>query len=199
MSQNEYNNYLSPTHKTKSKRKDYYSSESYYDSADSDTLDSMESGSPINSFTNRHQYRTNNQSVRHRLHHPQTSSLSTKSTTHSKHHRYYRRSFKKFKPSYSHKKPKRQRRQHQQNSALRIIAGTILFLIAFSIYYAYGDYLTITALKQNHHSIIQFIATYPIFSPLIFILFECIVVGLTIPGATVLSMAAGTITFLQLS
>ena len=76
---------------------------------------------------------------------------------------------------------------------LKIGAGLSLFVFAVSIYYFYGDLLTFSALKQNHHFIIEFIDQYPISSPLIFMCFECVVVGLTIPGATVLSMAAGKV------
>merc|ERR1719295_37419 len=74
---------------------------------------------------------------------------------------------------------------------LKVVAGASLFVFAVSMYYLFGDLLTFSALKRNHHSIIEFIDQYPVSSPLIFMCFECIVVGLTIPGATVLSMASG--------
>lgn len=105
-------------------------------------------------------------------------------------HGLYRRSFKRFQPQY-------QSGTHDagttgKDSRLKTIAGVCLFVFALSIYYFYGDLLTFGALKQNHHAIIAYIAQKPMLSPLIFVVFECVVVGLTIPGATVLSMAAGT-------
>ena len=188
---------------------------------DSDTLDDMESQSPVHPPFAQYPYRSPNYS------HPRTSTpnmntphnirlrkpikslqpspnsrsnsaFSTSSSmSSSPKNGIYRRNFKRFQPKYGYgmgynklfKTGKSG--QKKEDYTFKIILGVSLFLFAVSIYYFYGDLLTFSALKENHHAIIEFIDEYPRFSPMIFIIFECIVVGLTIPGATVLCMAAG--------
>ena len=186
-----------------------------HEDPDSDTLDDMESQSPIHPYT---KYRSpdprtstanintktpSNIRLRKPIKSLQPSPASAYSTSHSisasmspSSKGIYRRNFKRFQPKYGYfKSPSTVKGKgkggKKEDYTFKIILGVGLFLFAISFYYFYGDLLTFSALKQNHHAIIEFIDKYPRFSPMIFIIFECIVVGLTIPGATVLSMAAG--------
>ena len=167
---------------------------------DSDPLNELEQQSPPRPPALQSNYSgpysPNNQAVRQRLRRPIRSfPLSapkpspSPSPLKSPFHKRAHRKFPSHRPSRRHHPaPSRP----QQSATLKIVAGVCLFVFAVSIYYFYGDLLTFSALKENHHSIIEFIDRYPVTSPLLFMCFECIVVGLTIPGATVLSMAAGT-------
>lgn len=183
--------------------------------ADSDTLNELEQQSPIRptpsgnpSFQSSYSgpYSPNNHAVRQRLRRPirsydnrlnkpfqprspvpDASPSPTKSPI-------LKRSFRKFPSHHKHRRHHHHHHPPSKSPFIKIAAGLSLFVFAVSIYYFYGDLLTFSALKQNHHFIIEFIDQYPISSPLIFMCFECIVVGLTIPGATVLSMAAGKYT-----
>eukprot|EP01084_Bolivina_argentea_P099811 179352_1 len=180
--------YSSPlqSHTKRTRLNGYYNTDSQDSGGD---FEDIESQSPTHSTYKPPHPRTftNNHSVRHRLRKPIKSLQSSSPNTTPHKPRYYKRNFKKFQPQYKYKKPI----QSKEDYTYRILLAITLIIIALSIYYFYGDLLTFSSLKSNHHHIIQFIDRYPVSSPIIFIVFECVVVGLTIPGATVLCMAAG--------
>ena len=74
---------------------------------------------------------------------------------------------------------------------VRLIFGLFLVFSAFFIYWYYGRYLTFTSIRENHSLLVSFIDNHPFLAPLTYIIVCVVVVGLTIPGATVLCMASG--------
>jgi len=71
--------------------------------------------------------------------------------------------------------------------------GVMIILISLWLWWNYGEYLTLKSLRVHHQHISEYVQRYPYAAPLVYVVTVIVVVGLTLPGATVLSMAAGLV------
>jgi len=74
----------------------------------------------------------------------------------------------------------------------RLIPIVLLLSLMF-IAWKYGvyDFLTLDFLRTNRHSLLEFVRSYPISAPIIYILFYILLVSLSIPGAVYLTLLSG--------
>ncbi len=66
-------------------------------------------------------------------------------------------------------------------------------------FFGLGDYFTFDSLKANRQKLLSFTESYPILSPLLFITLYTIVVALSLPAATLLTLFGGFLFPLPLS
>lgn len=77
------------------------------------------------------------------------------------------------------------------NKLYRGILGAIVIGVALAVYTKYGHFLTFRSLRTHRGNILQFVAANPRVAPVYYILTIICVIGLTIPGATLLSLTGG--------
>jgi uncharacterized membrane protein YdjX (TVP38/TMEM64 family) len=76
---------------------------------------------------------------------------------------------------------------------LRRMVPLVLLAAAVAAWFAFGgsDYLSFASLRENRAWLMQFVAERPVLSVLAYLLVYAVTVTLSIPGATVLSIAGG--------
>lgn len=73
------------------------------------------------------------------------------------------------------------------------LLGLIAILIALFFLLGWQDYFSLSYLKQQHEAILAYRGTHPKISILIYTLIYIAVTGLSLPGATILTLAGGAI------
>lgn len=74
---------------------------------------------------------------------------------------------------------------------VRILAGALVVSISVTLYWQFHELLTVASLRQNHSAILELVAANPRLAPLCYMSTLIVVIGLTCPGATMLSFIGG--------
>ncbi len=77
-------------------------------------------------------------------------------------------------------------------SKTRLI-GVIVVLVVLFFYFDMQDYLSLTKLQSQQATILSYYANHPILTLLVYGLIYIVVTGLSLPGATVLTLAGGAL------
>lgn len=73
----------------------------------------------------------------------------------------------------------------------RAVLGAAVIATALFVYKRYGQLLTFRSLRENRANIVQYVEDNPKYAPMLYMMTIVAVVGLTIPGATLLSLTGG--------
>lgn len=73
----------------------------------------------------------------------------------------------------------------------RILALCLMLGTSAALYVKYHHLLTVSSLKQNHGKIQEMVEAHPVAAPLMYIGTLIVVIGITCPGATMLSFIGG--------
>lgn len=74
---------------------------------------------------------------------------------------------------------------------LRLLAAGLVVCASASLYWSFHDLLTVASLRRNHSAVLEMVAANPRLAPLCYISTLVVVIGLTCPGATMLSFIGG--------
>ena len=74
-----------------------------------------------------------------------------------------------------------------------IVVGAIIVLVVAFFALGYDDYLTLEHLKASHDQLAQWLDQHPLLGPVAFFVFYIAITSLSVPGATVLTIAAGAL------
>eukprot|EP00397_Hematodinium_sp_SG-2012_P031580 GEMP01033544.1.p1 GENE.GEMP01033544.1~~GEMP01033544.1.p1 ORF type:complete len:248 (+),score=37.97 GEMP01033544.1:107-850(+) len=76
---------------------------------------------------------------------------------------------------------------------LKVLSAIVLVTTALTVYNHFGHLLTFEALKTNRAFLDDFITTYPVLAGTMYSGTMALIIGLTIPGATMLSFTGGVL------
>lgn len=74
---------------------------------------------------------------------------------------------------------------------LRLFFGVVVVAFSAGLYVRFHHLLAISSLKRNHEAILQTVESNPVLAPACYVLSLITVIGLTCPGATMLSFLGG--------
>eukprot|EP00933_Yihiella_yeosuensis_P013144 TRINITY_DN12315_c1_g3_i1.p1 TRINITY_DN12315_c1_g3~~TRINITY_DN12315_c1_g3_i1.p1 ORF type:complete len:257 (-),score=34.12 TRINITY_DN12315_c1_g3_i1:225-995(-) len=75
----------------------------------------------------------------------------------------------------------------------RLALGAAVFAVSAGLYIRFHHFLTISSLRKNHSTIVEMVDAHPILAPACYIGSLVCVIGLTCPGATMLSFVGGVL------
>ena len=73
----------------------------------------------------------------------------------------------------------------------KLLAGAVVFTVALGVYWRNKDVLTVDFLQKNQHKIDTYVKSNFFSSCVSYIICMSLMIGLTMPGATFLSLMAG--------
>ncbi|CAL1150304.1 unnamed protein product [Cladocopium goreaui] len=81
----------------------------------------------------------------------------------------------------------------QANNRWRVLAGASVVSTSIGLYLRFHHLLSIASLRRNHDSIVEMVDQHPVLAPLCYIGVLVAVIGITCPGATMLSFLGGVL------